>query len=154
MPPSDILICSHNIELLVFPLQIAFCLKHVVQYNQVLWKMLRELKRQFLGRICLIAPFFVSSSPVSKDFSLAGSEGPASASVWLFAASASDGFVSICVFDASAVFLGVVLEDFIVSSTSSTLTILFLLGVVVRSFCAFGTVTSAEGLITSNIFVF
>jgi hypothetical protein len=63
-------------------------------------------------------------------------------------------FVSICVFGASAVFFGVVLEDFIVSSTSSTLTILFLLGVAVRSFCAFGTVIPAEGLVTSNIFVF
>jgi hypothetical protein len=56
-------------------------------------------------------------------------------------------------FEASAVFPGVELEVFIVSSTSNTLTILFLLGVTVRSFCAFDTVTSAEGLITSNIFV-
>jgi hypothetical protein len=32
----DILISGHNIELLAFPLQIAFCPKHVVQYNQVL----------------------------------------------------------------------------------------------------------------------
>jgi hypothetical protein len=86
MPPSDILISGHNIELLVFPLQIAFCPKHVVQYNQVLWKMLRELKRHFLGIICFVASFFVSSSPVSKDFSLASSKGPASASVWLFVA--------------------------------------------------------------------
>jgi hypothetical protein len=45
------------------------------------------------------------------------------------------------------------LKFFIVSSTSSTLTILFLLGVVVRTFCAFGIVTSAEGLMTFNIFV-
>jgi hypothetical protein len=33
------------------------------------------------------------------------------------------------------------------------LTILFLLGVAVRPFYAFGTITSAEGLVTSNIFV-
>jgi hypothetical protein len=107
----------------------------------------------FSGRICFAASFSVSFSPVSKDFSLAGSEGPASVSTWLFAASASVSFVSVCVFEASPVFPGVELQVFIVSSTSSTLTILFLLGVVVRSFCAFGTVTSAEGLITYNIFV-
>jgi hypothetical protein len=41
-----ILISGHNIELLAFPLQIAFCPKHVVQYNQVLWKVPRELKRE------------------------------------------------------------------------------------------------------------
>jgi hypothetical protein len=81
-----------------------------------------------------------------------GSEGPASVSIWLFAASASVSFVSVCVFGASAIFLGVELV-FIVSSASSTLTILFLLGVVVRPFCAFDTVTSVEGLVTSNIFV-
>jgi hypothetical protein len=34
------------------------------------------------------------------------------------------------------------------------LTILFLLGVVVTSFCAFDIVTFAEGLITSNVFIF
>jgi hypothetical protein len=39
------------------------------------------------------------------------------------------------------------------SSTSSTFAILLLLGVAARPFCAFGTVTSAEGLKTSNIFV-
>jgi hypothetical protein len=97
------------------------------------------------GRICFVASFFVSSSPVSKDFSLAGFEGPDSVSSWLFAASASVSFVSAYVFGASAVFPGVELELFIVSSTSNTLTILFLFGVTIRSFCAFGTVTSAEG---------
>jgi hypothetical protein len=116
--------------------------------------MLRELKRQFFRQNLPCSLFFRFFFSGFQGFSLAGSEGPASASVRLFVASASDGFVSICVSDALAVFLGVVLEDFIVSSTSSTLTILFLLGVAVRSFCAFGTVTSAEGLITSNIFVF
>jgi hypothetical protein len=107
----------------------------------------------FSGRICFVASFSVPFSPVSKDFSLAGSEGPVSVSAWLFAASASVSFVSVYVFEASAGFPGVELEIFIVSITSSTLTILFLLGVAVRSFCAFDTVTSAEGLITSNIFV-
>jgi hypothetical protein len=46
-----------------------------------------------------------------------------------------------------------VLEAFTVSSTSSTLAILLLLGVAARPFCIFGIVTSAEGLKTSNIFV-
>jgi hypothetical protein len=55
---------------------------------------------------------------------------------------------------ASTVFFGVELEDFIVSSTSSTFTILLFLGVVARSFCAFGVATPAEGLITFNAFVF
>jgi hypothetical protein len=45
------------------------------------------------------------------------------------------------------------LEAFTDSNTSSTLAILFLLGVAARPFCAFGIVTSVEGLKTSNIFV-
>jgi hypothetical protein len=45
------------------------------------------------------------------------------------------------------------LEAFTVSSTSSTLAILFLLGVATRPFCAFGIVTFTEGLKTSNVFV-
>jgi hypothetical protein len=105
----------------------------------------------FSAKICSAAS--VSFSLVSKDFSLVGSEGPASVSAWRYVASASEAIVSICVFEASAVFPGVELEVFISSSTSSTWTILFLLGVTVRSFCAFDTVTSAEGLVTSDIFV-
>jgi hypothetical protein len=73
----------------------------------------------------LLRSLFFVSSPVSKDFSLVGYEGPASASVWLFAASSSDGFVSICVFGASTVFFGVVLEDFIdedINTNTSTST--------------------------------
>ena len=61
--------------------------------------------------------------------------------------------VSICAFWASAIFLGVELEDFIVSSTSRTLTILFLLGVTAGPFWVCGTPTSAEGLKISDIFV-
>jgi hypothetical protein len=49
-------------------------------------------------------------------------------------------------------FPGVELEAFTVSSTSSTLAILFLLGVAARPFCILGTVISTEGLKTSNIF--
>jgi hypothetical protein len=52
-----------------------------------------------------------------------------------------------------AIFPGVELEAFTVYSTSNTLAILFLLGVATRHFCAFGIVTSAEGLKTSNVFV-
>jgi hypothetical protein len=95
----------------------------------------------FSDKISSIDSFSVSFQ-ISKDFFLAGSEGPVSVS-------------SICVFEASAALFGVELEDFIVSSTSKTLTILFLLGVVVRSFCAFDidTSTLAEGLKTSDVLV-
>jgi hypothetical protein len=74
---------------------------------------------------------------------------------WLIAASASVSFVvaSICIFKALAIFPGVELEAFTVSSTSSTLAILLLLGVAARPFCIFGTVTSAEGLKIYDIFV-
>jgi hypothetical protein len=105
----------------------------------------------FSAKICYAAS--VSFSPVSKDFSLAGSEGPASVSAWCFVASALEAVISICVFGASAIFLGVELEDFIVSSTSRTLTILFLLGVTAGPFWVFGTSTSAEGLKISDVFV-
>jgi hypothetical protein len=107
----------------------------------------------FSGRICFATSFSVYFSLDSKDFSLAGFEGPALVPAWLFAASASVSYDSAYVFEASALFPGVELELFIVSSTSSTLTILFLLGIAVRSFCVFGTITSTEGLVTSNIFV-
>jgi hypothetical protein len=53
----------------------------------------------------------------------------------------------------SAIFFGVVLEDFIVSNTSRTLTILFLLGVIAEPFWVFGTSTSAEVLQISDVFV-
>jgi hypothetical protein len=46
-----------------------------------------------------------------------------------------------------------VLEDFIVSNTSSTLTILFLLGVIAGPFWVFGTSISTEGLKISDVFV-
>jgi hypothetical protein len=90
---------------------------------------------------------------VSKDFILAGSEGPASVSAWCFVASASEVVVSICTLGISAIFFGVVLEDFLVSNTSRTLTIPFLLGVIVGPFWVFGTSTSAEGLKISDVFV-
>jgi hypothetical protein len=105
----------------------------------------------FSAKICSTAS--VSFSLVSKDFSLTGSEGPASVSAWCFVASASEAVVSICAFGASAIFLGVELEDFIVSSTSRTLTILFLLEVIAGPFWVFGTSTSAEGLKISDVFV-
>jgi asparagine N-glycosylation enzyme membrane subunit Stt3 len=60
----------------------------------------------------------------------------------------------ICIFEASTIFPeGIELEAFIVYNTSSTLAILFLLGVAARPFCACDIVTSAEGLKTSNVFV-
>jgi hypothetical protein len=67
-----------------------------------------------------------SVSLVSKDFTLVGSEGPASASARCFVASAPKA--SIYTSGVSAIFFGVVLEDFIVSSTSRTLTIFFFWG--------------------------
>jgi hypothetical protein len=48
---------------------------------------------------------------------------------------------------------GVEFKVFTVSNTSSTLAILLLLGVVAELFCAFGAVTSDEGLKISNTFV-
>jgi hypothetical protein len=66
----------------------------------------------FSDRICSAVSFLVSSSLIFKDFSLAGSEGPASVSAWLLTASASDSFALICVFEASTVFFGVKLEVF------------------------------------------
>jgi glucose uptake protein GlcU len=59
----------------------------------------------------------------------------------------------ICALGALAFFFGVELEDFIVSSTSRTLTILFLLGVIAGPFWVFGTSISAEGLKISDVFV-
>jgi hypothetical protein len=98
-------------------------------------------------KICSAA----SVSLVSKDFTLAGSEGPASVLAWCFEASASKA--SICTSGVSAIFFGVVLEDFIVSNTSSTLTIFFLLGVNAGPFWLFGTSTYAEGLKISDVLV-
>jgi hypothetical protein len=80
---------------------------------------------------------------------LAGSEGPASVSAWCFEASAPKAL--ICTSEVSPNFFGVMLEDFIVSNTSSTLTILFLLGVVIG--IGIGTSIFAEGLRISDVFV-
>jgi hypothetical protein len=60
------------------------------------------------AKICSDA--FVSFSMVPKDFTLAGSEGPASVSAWCFVASTSEAVVSICASGASAIFFGMVLE--------------------------------------------
>jgi hypothetical protein len=106
------------------------------------------------GAIALISStrigFVIFSSSVSKDFTFVGSEGPASASV-----SCSGALVSkILVFasEVSTVFFGVVLEDLIVSRTSSTLAILFLFGVTAGPFWFFIVSTFAEGLKTYDIF--
>jgi hypothetical protein len=80
-----------------------------------------------------------------------GSEGPASVSDWCFEASAPKA--SICTSGISAIFFGVVLEDFIVSNTSNTLTILFLLGVIAGPFWLFHTSIFAEGLKISDVLV-
>jgi hypothetical protein len=88
---------------------------------------------------------------VSKNCTLAGSEGPASDSAWCFEASISKA--SICTSGVSTIFFGVLLEDFIVSNTSSTLTILFLLGVNAGPFWLFGISTFAEGLKILDVFV-
>jgi hypothetical protein len=103
----------------------------------------------FSGKLYSIASSSTNFSSNSEGCLSAGSEGPASALAWPTAASTSAGFVST-----SAIFpQGIELEAFTDSSISSTLAILFLLGVVVRPFCASGTATSAEGLKTSNVFV-
>ena len=76
----------------------------------------------FSGKVCSIASSSAVFSPISEGFSLAGSEGPASALAWLIAASASVSFVldSICTLEALAIFPGVELEAFTVSSTSES----------------------------------
>jgi hypothetical protein len=109
----------------------------------------------FSGKICSIASSSAAFSPISEDFSLMGSEGPVSASARLIVASASVSFVSVSIYDfeALAIFSGVELEVFIVSSTSNTLAILFLFGVAARSFCIFGASTPTEGLRISHVFV-
>jgi hypothetical protein len=99
------------------------------------------------AKICSV----VSISSASKDFTLVGSEGPASVSDWCFEASAPKA--SICTSEVSTIFFGVVLQDFIVSKTSSTLTILFLLGVIAGPFWLFGASIFAKGLKISYVLV-
>jgi hypothetical protein len=55
--------------------------------------------------------------------------------------------------EVSTIFFGVVLEDLIVSKTSSTLTILFLFGVTAGPFWFFAASIFAEGLKISDVFV-
>jgi hypothetical protein len=58
----------------------------------------------------------------------------------------------VCTSEVLAIFFGVVLEDLIVSKTSSTLTILFLLGVTAGPFWLFVASVFAEGLKISDDF--
>jgi hypothetical protein len=110
----------------------------------------------FSGKLCSIASSSTVFFSISEGCLSTGSEGPASALAWLTVPSASAGHVSasICICEASAIFPeGIELEAFTDSSTSSTLAILFLLGVATRPFCIFGTVIFAEGLKFFYIFV-
>jgi hypothetical protein len=110
----------------------------------------------FSGKVCSIASSSAAFSSISEGFFLADSEGPASVSAWIIAAPISADFVSASVytFEASLIFPeGVELKAFTVSNTSSTFAILLLLGVAARLFCAFGTVTSAEGLKLTFVFL-
>jgi hypothetical protein len=91
----------------------------------------------FLDKLYSIASSSTAFSSISEGCLSAGSEGPASALAWLTAASTLASFVlaSICIFEASAIFPeGIELEAFTDSSTSSTLAILFLLGVAAGPF--------------------
>jgi hypothetical protein len=110
----------------------------------------------FSGEICSVAFSSVVFYSISASFFSEGSEGPASVPAWITAASISADFVSasVCAFEASTVFLeGVEFKVFTISNTSITLAILLLLGVAAKLFCAFGAVTSDEGLKISNTFV-
>jgi hypothetical protein len=110
----------------------------------------------FSGGIYSVAFSSVALSSISEGFFSASSEGPASVLAWITAASISAGFVSVsvCAFEASVIFLeGVELKVFTVSNTSSTFAILLILRVAAELFCAFGTVTSDEGLKVSSAFV-
>jgi hypothetical protein len=98
----------------------------------------------------------VAFSSISVGFISAGSKGPALVPAWITASSILAYSVStpVCTFEASSIFFeGVEFKVFTVSSTSSTLAILLLLGVSAKLFCTFGTVTSDEWLKISNIFV-
>ena len=59
----------------------------------------------------------------------------------------------MCTSEVSTIFFVVVLEDLIVSKTSSTLTILFLLGVTAGPFWLFAASIFAEGLKISYVLV-
>jgi uncharacterized membrane protein YeiH len=82
---------------------------------------------------------------------LAGSEGPVSISGCCFEASATKA--SVCASEVLTIFFGGVLEDLIVSKTSSTLTILFLLGVTAGPVWLFVESVFAEGFKTSHVFI-
>jgi hypothetical protein len=58
----------------------------------------------------------------------------------------------VCASEVLAIFFGAVLEDLIVNKTSSTLTILFLLGVTAGPLLLFVASVFAEGLKTSDVF--
>ena len=58
----------------------------------------------------------------------------------------------MCTSEVSTIFFGVVLEDLIVSKTSSTLTILFLFGVTAGPFWLFVASVFAGGLKISDVF--
>jgi hypothetical protein len=110
----------------------------------------------FSGETCSAAFSSIALSSISEGLFLASSEGPAATLAWITAVSISVDFVSasVYIFEASAIFSeGVELKAFTVSNTSSIFAILLLLGVAAKLFCAFDTVTSAEGLKISNIFV-
>jgi hypothetical protein len=110
----------------------------------------------FLGETCSVAFSYVALSSISEGFFLVSSEVPASVLSWITAASISAGFVSasVCTFEASVIFPeGVELKAFTVSNTSNTFAILLLLRVAAELFCAFGTVTSDEGLKIPSVFV-
>jgi hypothetical protein len=80
-----------------------------------------------------------------------GSEGPASVSNCCFKVLATKASVDTS--EVSTVFFGVMLEDLIVSKTSSTLTIPFLFGVTAGPFWLFVASIFVEGLKISNAFV-
>jgi hypothetical protein len=109
--------------------------------------MLRGQQCQFLQPKFVLLLLFFSAS---KDFTLAGSEGPASVSDCCFEASATKA--SEYTSEVLTIFFGVVLEDLIVSKTSSTLTILFLLGVTDGPLWLFVALVFAGGLKTSDVF--
>ena len=87
----------------------------------------------------------IFTASASKGCSLKGSEGPALASACCAEASVEVSAIP-------TLFFGVVLEDLIVSKTSSTFTILFLFGVIVGPFWIFAAPTFTIGLKTSDAF--
>jgi hypothetical protein len=144
----DILIFGRKTGPLAFPFQTIFSPKHDVKYNRRLRKKLRGRQYQFLQSKLVLLFLFLRFPRISPWWALkAQLQSQIDVALKLRQQKAS-----VCTSEDSTIFFGVVLEDFIVSKTSSTLTILFLLGVTAGPFWLVAASIFAEGLRTSDVF--